>query len=127
MLIVYETEKPLRTICDAVEPVVQKHKFGVMAVHDLKEAMSRKGVAFDGECVIFEICNPNQAKRVLEARPEASAMLPCRVSVYRQAGKTKMATLQPTALVAVLGAPDLAPVAREVEEVITGIMRDLAL
>ncbi len=126
MLIVYESDRPLREVCDAMEPVVQKHKFGIVATHDLREMMARKGVPFDGACVVFEICNPTQAKRVLDAKPAASAMLPCRVSVYREAGKTKIATLRPTALVSLLGAPDLEPVAGEVEEVITSIMRDVA-
>lgn len=127
MLIVYESDKPMREVCAAMEPAVQKHKFGIMAAHDLKQTMAAKGVSFDGECVIFEICNPHQAKKVLDARPEVSTMLPCRVSVYRDAGKIRIATLQPTAMVSMLGAPELEPVAREVEEVITKIMRDAAL
>lgn len=125
MLIVYESDKPMREVCAAVEPVVQKHKFGVMASHDLKQTMAAKGVPFEGECVIFEICNPHQAKKVLDARPEVSTMLPCRVSVYREGGKTKIATLQPTSMIALLGAPELEPVAREVEEVITNIMSEV--
>jgi uncharacterized protein (DUF302 family) len=126
MLIVYESKKSLKEVCAAMEPVVQKHKFGVMMTHDLKETMAKKGVVFDNDCVIFEICNPHQAKRVLDSRLEVSTALPCRVSVYREGGKVKIATLQPTAMLGMFHAPELAPVAQEVEQTITSIMREVA-
>ncbi len=126
MLIVYESDRPLEEVCKAMEPAVQKHKFGVMSVHNLRETMAKKGVQFDQDCYVFEICNPHQAKKVLNARPEVSSALPCRISVYSEMGKAKIATLKPTALLAVFNAPELAPVAQEVEEVITAIMREVA-
>jgi uncharacterized protein (DUF302 family) len=126
MLIVYESKKSLKEVCAGMESVVQKHKFGLMTMHDLKETMAKKGVAFDHECVIFEICNPQQAKKVLDSRLEVSTALPCRVSVYQQGGKVKIATLQPTAMLAMFNAPELAPVAQEVEQTITSIMREVA-
>jgi len=126
MLIVYESKRSLEEVCAAMEPTVQKHKFGVMTTHNLKEIMAGKGVDFDKDCYVFEICNPHQAKKVLDANPEVSSALPCRVSVYRQGGRVKIATLRPTALLAVFNAPDLAPVAQEVEDAITAIMREVA-
>jgi uncharacterized protein (DUF302 family) len=109
-----------------MEPAVQKHKFGILAIHNLKETMAKKGVAFDRDCFIFEVCNPGQAKRVLESKLEVSTALPCRVSVYQQEGKVKIATIKPTEMLAAFHAPDLEPVAREVEQTITSIMREAA-
>ena len=37
--------------------------------------MAKKGVMFARECRIFEVCNPHQAQRVLEANLEVSAAL----------------------------------------------------
>ena len=37
-----------------------------MQVHNLKETMAKKGVEFARECLIFEVCQPQQAKKVLE-------------------------------------------------------------
>jgi len=126
MLIVVESKKPFADVCAAMEPAVQKHKFGILAIHNLKETMAKKGVAFDRDCFIFEVCNPVQAKRVLESKLEVSTALPCRVSVYRQEGKVKIATIKPTEMLAAFHAPDLEPVAREVEQTITSIMREAA-
>ena len=126
MLITYESARSIEDVCASMEPTVQKHRFGVMTTHNLKETMARKGVSFEKECFIFEICNPHQAKRVLDARMEVSTALPCRVSVYLDGGRVKIATLQPTAMLALFGAPELVPVAQEVEAAITAIMREVA-
>ncbi len=97
-----------------------------MTVHNLKETMKKKGVDFDRECRIFEVCNPHQAKKVLEKNMEISTALPCRISVYNEKDKVKLATLKPTALVSQFNAPELQPVAKEVEETLVQIMKEAA-
>ena len=105
---------------------VVNHKFGLMTVHNLKETMKKKGVEFERECRIFEVCNPHQAKKVLKKNMEISTALPCRISVYAEGGKVKLATLKHTALVSRFNAPDLQPVAREVEGTLIEIMEEAA-
>jgi uncharacterized protein (DUF302 family) len=46
----------------ALQAAVQANHFGVMPVHNLKETMAKKGVEFAHECLIFEVCQPQQAK-----------------------------------------------------------------
>lgn len=103
-----------------------RHKFGIMTTHDLKETMKNKGVEFGGECVIYEVCNPQQAKKVLEANASVSTALPCRISVYRSGDEYRIATLLPTALIGMFGSPDLEPVAIEVESTIKSMMEEAA-
>ena len=110
-------------VCQDLEKAVVEHKFGVMTVHNLKETMRKKGVEFDRECRIFEVCNPHQAKRVLEKNIELSTALPCRISVFADGEKVKLATLKPTALIAHFNVPELQAVAQEVEETIIQIMK----
>src|SRR5512136_854682 len=100
MLFEIQSEKTIDQVCQDLEKAVVNHKFGVMTVHNLKETLKKKGVDFNRECRIFEVCNPQQAKRVLEKDIEVSTALPCRISVYEEGGKTKLATLKPTALIA---------------------------
>jgi uncharacterized protein (DUF302 family) len=40
--------------------------------------MAKKGVEFAHECLIFEVCQPQQAKKVLEQNMSVSTALPCR-------------------------------------------------
>ena len=118
--------KSLSAIGEALQDAAARHKFGIITVHDLKETMKKKGVEFAGECMIYEVCNPHQAKKVLEANGAVSTALPCRISVYRSGGEYKLATILPTAMMALFGDPELEPVAREVEDVITAMMRESA-
>ena len=97
-----------------------------MTTHNLRETMKKKGVDFRGEAIIYEVCNPQAAKSVLEMRGEVSTALPCRISVYRKGGKYWIATIKPTALMSMFAAPELAYVAIEVEEAIIGMMQDAA-
>jgi uncharacterized protein (DUF302 family) len=126
MLIEIESQKSIDEICAAMEPVVQKHKFGVMTVHNLRETMANKGVTFGRDCYIFEICNPHIAKSVLEAKPEVSSALPCRVSVFQSGEKVKIVTMKPTEMLGLFGVADLDPVAQEVEDTIRTIMQEVA-
>jgi len=103
-----------------------RHKFGIITTHDLKETMKNKGVEFGGECLIYEVCNPHQAKKVLEANGAISTALPCRISVYKAGDEYRLATLLPTVLLRMFGQPELEPVAAEVEAVIKSMMEEAA-
>jgi uncharacterized protein (DUF302 family) len=126
MLHIVESTKPLARLATDLEQAVARHKFGVLGVHDLKAKMAEKGVPFARECRIFEVCNPHQAKKVLEANLEISTALPCRISVYEEGGKTKLATIRPTALIDLYRSPELKQVAQEVEDTMAKIMAEAA-
>ena len=127
MLMTVETQKTMAGLREDLPKAAAAWKFGVLGVLDLKEKMREKGIDFAGEALVFEVCNPRQAKAVLEAAPEMAAVLPCRISAYvGKDGKTRLTTARPTALVEALGAPGLADAAREVEEALAGILRDAA-
>lgn len=126
MIIEVSSTKSLDQIGKALEESAARHKFGIIAAHDLKETMRKKGVDFSGECVIFEVCNPHQAKKVLEANGAVSTALPCRISVYRAGEGYRLATIRPTAMMKMFDNPALEQVAREVEDTVIAMMRDAA-
>jgi len=51
-----------------------------------------------------------------------SAALPCRISVYEEDGKVKIATLRPTDMLDLFDSPELRSVAASVEETIIKII-----
>lgn len=126
MIFEVTSTKTLDEIGQGLQDSAARHKFGIITVHDLKETMKKKGVEFAGECMIYEVCNPHQAKKVLEANGAVSTALPCRISVYRSGDRYKLATILPTAMMRMFDNPELEPVAREVEEVVTAMMRESA-
>jgi uncharacterized protein (DUF302 family) len=126
MLYKIESKKQLAEIGRNLEAAAQKHKFGVLAVHDLKAKMQEKGVEFEGECLIYEVCNPHQAKKVLESNQELSTVLPCRISIYGTGPGYTLATIRPSVLVELFQSQALRPVAEEVEKTLLTIMQEAA-
>lgn len=126
MLIKFPTERTVSDAAEALQSAVQANHFGVMQVHNLKETMTKKGVEFAHECLIFEVCQPQQAKKVLDQNMSVSTALPCRISIYEEDGKTILATLKPTKLLGMFHAPQLEDVAQEVEDTIVRIMKEAA-
>ena len=124
MLFKLSTDKTVSETAAALQGAVEANHFGVMQVHNLKETMAKKGVEFAHECLIFEVCQPQQAKKVLDQNMSVSTALPCRISVYEENGKTVLATLKPTTLLAMLNVPQLQQVAQEVEDTLVKIMRE---
>ena len=126
MLIQLNTDKTVKAVAEALHIAVAANHFGVMQVHNLKETMWKKGVEFAHECLIFEVCQPQQAKKVLDENMSISTALPCRISIYEEGGKTILATLKPTTLLAMFNTPQLNDVAQEVEDTILKIMTEAA-
>jgi uncharacterized protein (DUF302 family) len=84
--------------------------------------MGAKGVDFACECQVMEVCNPHKAKEVLEENMSISTALPCRISVYEEDSKVKVATIRPTMLLNLFDSPELQAVAREVEDTLVRII-----
>ncbi len=125
MLLEVESKKTVQEIEKAFPEVCAKYKFGVLGSYNLRQKMNEKGVPFDRECLIFEVCNPQQAKKILEGNIAIATVLSCRIAVFQEGGKTKIATVKPTALLGLFPNPELKPVAEEVEHILLQIMKDL--
>lgn len=126
MLIEFRTTKPMAAIDEGLRAAAARHKFGVLAVHNLQETMRSKGVDFDQPAVVYEVCQPLQAKKVLTANAAIATALPCRISVYADGDALKIATIKPTMLLQMFGAAELAEVAQEVEKELVAMMREAA-
>jgi len=110
------TDQSFEQACSALERAVPAHGFGILAVHDLGATLRSKGIPFAEQCRVFEVCNPQQAARVLAANMALTTALPCRISVYTEAGSTRIGMLGPEAMLSALSNdPELAEVARQVE------------
>jgi uncharacterized protein (DUF302 family) len=127
MLYSVDTAKPLAKLREDLPKSCAARKFGVLSVIDLQEKMKEKGVEYSGECLIFEVCNPQKAKQTLEANPELSTALPCRISAFKtRDGKMRLSTLRPTKLIELFGTAELRPLAAEVEGALKAIMDEAA-
>lgn len=89
MLIKVSTEKSAKETAAAPETAVTANHFSVMQVHDLKESMAGKGVEFARECLIFDVCQPKQAKNVVWAGDQRPGCGPACFSDYQSIKKQK--------------------------------------
>ncbi len=121
-----QSTRSLGEIERGLEESATRNRFGILMVHDLRETMRKKNVHLEMECRIYEVCNPQQAKKVLEADGAISTALPCRISVYGSPGQYTLATMLPTEMMKVFNRPEVAPVAEEVERVIRDMMHSAA-
>ena len=122
MLYVKEALGSVEQVSEKLAAAVTDNKFGVLGVYDLKEKMAEKDVPFEAQCRIFEVCNPLKAKKVLETDMSISTVLPCRISVYEEQGKVKVATVKPTAMLSLFHRPELDSEAQDVEQTMLRII-----
>jgi uncharacterized protein (DUF302 family) len=127
MLLSVGSKKTLAQLQEDIPNACAAQQFGVVATLDLKAQLRKKGVEYDGECLIFEVCNPQKARLALEACPEVSTALPCRISVYRtKDGKTWLSTLRPTMLAELYKAEGLRETAAAVEAALAAVLEQAA-
>ena len=127
MRYIIETNKAPAAAVEDLRAAVAKHGFGVLHAYDLQETLNSKGFPLPQACHILEVCNPEQASKVLTEDIGMNIALPCRISVYEEDGQTKIATALPTKLLSALSAsPALADVAEDVETKMKAMMNDAA-
>jgi uncharacterized protein (DUF302 family) len=125
MKYIVETPKSVEQAVADLQAAVQRHKFGVLHIHNLQETLKKKGVDFSNACQILEICNPQKANEVLSEDMDLNMALPCRISVYSEVGKTKIGMMKPSAMLKALSdSPALAEVAQDVEKTIIEIISE---
>ena len=116
MYYIVETNKSFNQAATDLEFAVISNGFGVLHIHDLGATLRSKGIAFNEECKVFEVCNPVQAAKVLTTDMRLNMALPCRISVYTEKGKTKIGLIKPVQMLSALSQnAALTDVAKEVE------------
>ena len=117
MYYIVESAKSFEEAAADLEAAVKRHSFGVLHVHDLGANLRGKGIAFDEQCKIFEVCNPGQAAKVLSTDMRLNMALPCRISVFTDKGLTKIGLIKPAQLLSALSQDaGLIQTAKEVEQ-----------
>jgi uncharacterized protein (DUF302 family) len=93
-LFILDTSKPFEEACSDLKAAVASQNFGLLAVHDLAATLRSKNINFLENCRVFEVCNPQQAAKVLKTDMSLNMALPCRISVYTEAGQTRIGMIR---------------------------------
>jgi uncharacterized protein (DUF302 family) len=125
MYYIVDSAKSFDDACAALTDAVPRHGFGVLHVHDLGATLRAKGQVFPEQCRVFEVCNPLQAARVMARDMRLNMALPCRISVYTEAGQTRLGMIDPVTMLGGLSDDaSLAAVALDVSEQTRLMMED---
>lgn len=117
MYYIVDSSKSFEQASQDLDGAVKRHGFGVLHVHDLGETLRSKGIQFAEQCRVFEVCNPQQAAKVLATDMRLNMALPCRISVFTENGKTRLGLIKPAQMLSGLSDDQhLAEIAMEVEK-----------
>lgn len=104
MFIVKESKYGMEQTVSELEKIAGEMKWGVPHKYDLQATLKGKG--FDVNPVtVMSLCKPDLANLILSSHDEqlVSAMMPCRVAVYENNGKTYVSMLNAKLLSGLLG------------------------
>ena len=118
MGVVYEksTNKSLSEAISSLESNLKESGFGILWQLNFKDKLQEKGLDFKDDFVVLEVCNPKQAKEVLEENIHIGYVLPCKMVVRREGDKTYIGMTSPEVLIGLFEGSDLTEVAKKVEE-----------
>ncbi|MCL1694392.1 DUF302 domain-containing protein [Lysinibacillus sp. BPa_S21] len=118
-----KTTKTIEETISAIAIHLKEHKFGVLWELNLTETLHKKGVdSFKMPYRILEVCNPVEAAKVLGHNALVGYFLPCKITVYEDAGETKIGLPKPTAMIGLLNDPELKLIAEKIEKVLIDVL-----
>lgn len=107
---------PFAEVREKVISTLKAEGFGVLTEIDLKEKLREKlGVDFRNY-VILGACNPPIAHSVLGQELALGLLLPCNVIIYSENDSTIVAAVDAEKMMSIVGNPNLAVAASEVNE-----------
>ena len=113
-----KTGKNFITSVEDLKESLTKNKFGVLWELNFKDKLEEKGLDFHQNFMVLEVCNPKQAKEVLELHIEVGYFLPCKMVVYEKENSVFMGMVRPTSMIGLLGKTELLNIAYQVETVL---------
>ena len=127
MLITVPTTRTVEELAARLVEACASEGFDVLSTVDLRERLSERGQPFLRACFIVEVCHPALTRRAMEAAPETSAAVPCRIAVYeKDDGGRMLATIRPQDLLALIGPAGRETAGVDVERSLRAIMEKAA-
>ncbi len=110
-----KTQKSVEQAIEDLTSALSEIKFGVLGTLDFKSIFEKKGIEFENEYKLLEICNPVAAKQVLDSNPDLGLLLPCTIAVYQKNNETYVSLAKPTSLLSVASDTKLSELGKEIE------------
>ncbi|MCX7903582.1 MAG: DUF302 domain-containing protein [Caloramator sp.] len=124
---IYEVvvKKRFDDVLDELVEKLEKSKFGVIWRLNFQDKLKEKGVAYDENFTLLEVCNPYKAKEALEKDITVGYFLPCKISVYEKDDLVHVGFIDPEIMLQGIENHELKAIAVEVKQKITDIINSL--
>lgn len=129
MLLESVAEGEVESVSRTLQREAESRGWSVPKVHDLKQTLAKHGYSVP-DAQVLELCRPELANEILKRGAEriVSALMPCRLAVYRKPdGRTYISRLNSRLLSKLLGGvvhQVMSDAARQSEELITSASSD---
>jgi uncharacterized protein (DUF302 family) len=84
----YATDKPFADVVDELEFAISERNFRITGYNKVGSAMRERGHEDFPDMEVIHFCSLEVAREVLEYDPGYIAMMPCRITVHVEAGRT---------------------------------------
>lgn len=109
-----------------VTEALKKKGFGIVSEIRMHEKFKEKLEVDFKKYTILGACNPAYAYKAVTAEEKIGTMLPCNVVVIeKEEGKTEVAAINPVASMMAVQNPSLEGFAKEVAEILKGVLNSL--
>lgn len=91
-----ETGLSVKSAVEKLTNDLMTNKWGVLSVIDVKKIFAEKlNLEYD-DYIVLDVCAPDLARRGLSINKQAGLILPCKIAVYADKGKTRISLYKPT-------------------------------
>jgi uncharacterized protein (DUF302 family) len=91
-----ETKLNVKSAVEKLTEDLKADKWGVLSVIDIKKILAEKLKIESDDYIILDVCNPGLAYQGLSINKQVGLILPCKIIVYSDKGKTKISLYKPT-------------------------------
>ena len=82
------TDKSVDDLTELFESSCANAGFSLLHSYNYSEILESKGFPIDGKVIVYEICQAKIAALVLKQNREFAPLMPCRIAIYDENGKT---------------------------------------
>lgn len=116
-----ETNKSFEKVLQDLQQKVTENGFRVLYIHDVQQTLKDKGFEIENYSIV-EVCNAKFANCVIGVNKEYGVLMPCKINVYSDAGKTLLLTPEPSIMASRFGMKGIEDIARDVDAALKKII-----
>jgi uncharacterized protein (DUF302 family) len=120
-----QLQQPIDEAIETLKATLMNHHLGIVSDVNVAGIVKNK---LDQDMSAYRIlgaCNPKMAKTMIDAVPQAGALLPCTIVAREENGSTVFDFMDPVNVLALAGNETMNQVANEAKEKLQAVIKDL--